>query len=183
MLTSGFRLQRGLPTAPSGFVNTKVIETYRIIGGKVKWVITKVLPRCGTTSACAHSVGLEFYDTPTAEKVIYLTGSTTAYCWAQSFTPSNAYFNANIGASVWFVSGKFFPITTTATQTVFTSQYSSGAQTITETDWVSNATDRFVRSLYQATAVGQYPAFSFSVSETDPLSITRAPSLPDCNAG
>jgi hypothetical protein len=128
-------------------------------------------------------VGLEFYDTPASEKVVYLTGATTAYCWAQSFTPSNAYFGATIGTSVWSVTGKFFPIKRTAIQTVFTSQYSSGAQTVTETDWASKVTDLFVRSLYQATAVGQYPAYSFSVNETDPISITRAPSFRDCVAG
>lgn len=78
------------------------------------------------------------------------------------------------------MSGKFFAPRRTAAQTILTSQYASGAQTITETDWVSNATERFVRSLYQASAVGQYPAFSFNVSEVDPVSVIRTPSFPNC---
>jgi hypothetical protein len=178
--TSGFRFQRGVPKAPAGFVDAKVIETYRIIGGKVKWVMTKVLPDCGTTSACTHSVGLVFYDTPTSEKVVYLIGATAAYCWAQSFTPANAYFASTIGASVWYVGGRFLPIKRNVTQSIFTSQYSSGGQEVTETDWVANATDRFVRSRYQVSAVGQYPAYSFNVVETDPTTIPLAPSLPTC---
>lgn len=177
---SGFRLQRGLPSSPVNFVNTKVIQTYRLIAGKVKWIITKMLPACGHTSACEQTVGLEFYDTATSERVVYLTGASTAYCWAQIFTPVNAYFHANIGASLWFVSGRFFPAKKVATQTVLTSQYTSGVQTITETDWVNNANDRFVRSLYQASAIGQYPAYSFNVSETDPVGLTHAPSFPNC---
>jgi hypothetical protein len=182
IVTSGFRFQRGVPKAPAGFVDAKVIETYRIIGGKVKWVMTKVLPDCRTTSTCAHSVGLVFYDTPTSEKVVYLMGATAAYCWAQSVTHANAYFGGTIGASVWYVGGRFFPIKRSTTQTIFTSQYSSGGQKVTETDWVANATDRFVRSHYQASAVGQYPAYSFNVVETDPATIPLAPSLATCGS-
>jgi hypothetical protein len=181
MATSGFRFQRGVPRAPGGYVDAKVIETYRVIGGKVKWVITRVLPYCGATSACAHSVGLEFYDTPTSEKVVYLTGAEATYCWAQSFTHANAYFGGTIGASVWYVGGRFLPVKMEATQTIFTSKYSSGGQNVTETDWVAKATNRFVRSHYQATAVGQYPAYSFDVVETDPARALLAPSLPTCN--
>lgn len=34
MATSGFRFQRGVPTAPAGFVDAKLIETYRVVGGQ-----------------------------------------------------------------------------------------------------------------------------------------------------
>lgn len=183
MAKSGFRFQRGVPHAPAGYVNAEVIETYRIVGGKVKWIITKVLPHCGHSSACSHSVGLEFFDTPSSEKVVYLTGATQAYCWAQSFSTANAYFAGTLGAAVWYVGGKFFPVKKSARQTIFTSQYSSGGQQVTETDWVNTATNRFARSLYQATAVGQYPAYSFNVSETDPTKIPQPPTFPGCSAG
>jgi hypothetical protein len=127
-------------------------------------------------------VGLEFYDTPTSEKVVYLMGAAATYCWAQSFTHANAYFGGTIGASVWYVGGRFLPVKTNATQTIFTSTYSSGGQNVTETDWVARATDHFVRSHYQATAVGQYPAYSFDVVETDPARVPLARSLPICNS-
>jgi len=178
--TSGFHLQRGVPRAPAGFVDARVIQTYRIVGTKEKWILTKIVPDCGATSACRHTVGLEFFDAPTSEKVAYLTGPTTKYCWAQSFAPSNSYFGATIGLSVWNVSGKFFPVKHHADQTIFTSQYSSGGQPVTETDWVATSTDRFVRSVYQGSAIGQYPAYSFSVVETDPTSIPLAPNFPTC---
>ena len=178
--SSGFHLQRGVPRAPAGYVDARVVETYRVLHAKVQWIETTVAPACGRSPACTHSVALEFLDTSAGEKVAYLSGAATAYCWAQTFSPANSYFGGTIGLSVWSVSGKFLPVTRSASQDVFTSQYSSGGQTITETDWVALSSDRFVRSLYQGSAIGQYPAFSFRVVESDPSTVPAPPNYKNC---
>jgi hypothetical protein len=178
--TFAYLLKVALPKTPGGFVDAKSVMTFRLSGGVVKWTTTLVLPDCGTTSACKDSVGLEFYDTPTEEKVALLAGSASKYCWAQTQTHSLASFAFTPNAGVWNVNGKYSPIAKSGNQTVFQSTYSDNGVPITETDSLSNATHHFDKSTYHYAATGQILADSITVTETDPTTIPTAPNFPTC---
>ena len=178
--TFAFVLRAAVPKAPGGFVGAKTVTTFRLTGGIIKWMTTLVLPDCGTSSACKDSVGLEFYDTPTEEKVALLTGSASKYCWAQTQTHSLASFAFTPNTGVWLVNGKYSPIVKIGEQTLFKSTYSDNGVPITETDSLSNATHHFDKSTYHYAATGQILADTITVVETDPTTVPTAPNFPAC---
>jgi hypothetical protein len=180
--TFAFVLKEALPKTPGGFVDAKTVTTFRLSGGIIKWMTTLVLPDCGTTTACKDSVGLEFYDTPTEEKVALLTGAASKYCWAQSQSHSLASFAFMPNKGVWIVNGKYSPIEKIGTQTLFKSTYSDNGIPITETDSLSNATHHFDKSTYHYAATGQILADSITVTETDPTTVPTAPNFPACTS-
>ena len=169
-----------LPKAPAGFVHAKSVTTYHLVRGFVSWTTTLILPDCGSSANCKNSVGLEFYDTPSQEKLVILTGSRAKYCWAQTLSISQATFAFTPHSGVWRTLGKYSPIRKVGRQTLFTAAYSSGGYPITETDYLSNATNHFNKSVYHYAATGQSKADIISLVETDPTTVPAAPNFPSC---
>jgi hypothetical protein len=175
-------LKAAVPKTPSGFVPAKTVTTYRLVHGVVKWATTLVLPECTKTSACKDSVGLEFYDTVSQEKVALLTGSPSNYCWAQSQSSSLANFAFSSNSGAWSIAGKFSPIQKISGQTLFVSRYSDNGVPITEEDYLSNTSHLFDKSVHHYAATGSILADTIVSLETDPTKIPTPPNLPGCTS-
>jgi len=173
-------LKAAVPKTPGGFVPAKTVSTYRLVNGIIKWATTLVLPECTKTSACNDSVGLEFYDTASQEKVALLTGSPSKYCWAQTQSASLANFALTPNSGVWSIAGKFSPIQKAPGHTLFVSRYGDNGIPITEDDYVSSTTHLFDKSVHHYAATGSILADTIVASETDPSALPTPPNFHGC---
>ncbi len=180
--TFSYLLKGALPQAPSGYVDTTTVTTYRLRAGRVMWSTTLVLPRCGYSQACHDTVGLEFYDTPGSEKIALLHGAANKYCWAQFASGSEATFSFPASSGLWHAYGNYAPIRRVTGQILFTSSYSDNGIPITELDYLSDATHHFDKSVYQYAATSQNQADSITVHESDPAAIPAPPHFSNCKS-
>ncbi len=175
-------VKAALPTIPAGFVRATTVTTYRLVHGIVTWSTTVVTPECSTPTACAKYVGLEFYDTPTQEKMALLIGPPRNYCWAQTQPISLASFAFAPHRGVWTTSGNFSPIHKVPGQTLFISSFSDNGLTITEDDYRSDVTHLFDKSVHHYAANGSIQADVTVTTEVDPPATPVPPRLHDCAA-
>jgi hypothetical protein len=117
---------------------------------------------------CRKALPIELLITPTKDFDGLISSGSSASCFV---AVSANHIPYSAGVPWWSTVGNYQPLQPHGLLTEVTSTYHSGGQELTESDWITNSTKRFDKSVFRIAKGHGHPGFSFRNAD-DPLAAT-----------
>jgi hypothetical protein len=149
-------------------------------GGHTVWIddtLTASTKGC-SSPRCRQAVPIELVITKAAAYDGLISSGTHASCFVRESLRNVPYA---VGSPWWATVGEFSKVQPDGSLSEVTSRFSAGGQLVTETDWISNGSNLFARSVLRLAAGTGRPAYGYRNTDAQVASSPKLPALTLCS--
>jgi hypothetical protein len=148
--------------------------------GRTVWIddtLTASTKGCGSPR-CRQAVPIELVITRTRAYYGLISSGTHASCFVRESLRDVPYA---VGSPWWSVVGAFSKAQPDGRDTEVTSRFAAGGQLVTESDWITNASRIFARSVLRLAVGSGHPAYAYRNTDTRLAAAPHLPALTPCS--